>query len=59
MLNHYFIRIAFLESWKSFLPPDTEEVVFFQVETALNEYAELCGGMKLSIPFVLIDAVKM
>ena len=58
MLNHYFINIAFIESWKSFLPPDEEEEVFLRVETRLNEYARICGGMKLSIPFVLVDAVK-
>jgi arsenite methyltransferase len=58
MLNHYFVKIAFLESWKSFLPPDREEEVFLRLEAALNEYARLCGGMKLSVPFMLVDAVK-
>ena len=58
MLGHYFIRIAFLESWKKLLPPDREDEVLASVESKLNEFSRLCGGMKLSIPFVVVNAVK-
>ena len=58
LLNHYFIRIAFMESWKKLLPPDKESAVFERVESRLNDYAQLCDGMKLSIPFVVVNALK-
>jgi arsenite methyltransferase len=56
MLNHYFIRLAFMESWISFLPEGKLEQVFDAVESRLNEQARISGGLKLSVPFVVIDA---
>jgi hypothetical protein len=53
-----FIRIAFMDSWINILPPDKMEPIFESVETRLNEQARQAGGFKLSIPFVLINAVK-
>jgi ubiquinone/menaquinone biosynthesis C-methylase UbiE len=58
MLNHYFIRLAFMDSWKKILPADKVEPVFEKVELRLNEKSRLLGGMKLSIPFALINAIK-
>jgi len=58
MLNHYFIRLAFMDSWKKILPADKVEPVFEEVELRLNEKSRLLGGMKLSIPFALINAIK-
>ena len=58
MLNHYFIRLAFMESWIKILPKDQVETIFKEVEQRLNNRANLFGGIKLSIPFVLINAVK-
>ncbi len=58
MLNHYFIRLAFLESWIGLVPPEKAERIFGEVERRLNETAERLGHLKLSIPFVVIDAMK-
>jgi arsenite methyltransferase len=58
MLNHYFIRLAFLESWIGLVPPEKAEKIFEEVERRLNETAERLGHLKLSIPFVVIDAMK-
>jgi arsenite methyltransferase len=58
LLNHYFIRLAFMDSWIRLLPPDKVEQVFDIVETYLNEVAELKGNLNLSIPFVIINAIK-
>ncbi|MBN1789276.1 MAG: methyltransferase domain-containing protein [Bacteroidales bacterium] len=58
MLNHSFIRLAFMDSWKKLLPADKVEPVFEEVELRLNEKSRMLGGMKLSIPFVLINAIK-
>ena len=56
MFNHFFIRLAFLDSWKELVPPEQHEQVFAQVEEALNKKAEQEGVLKLSVPFVVIDS---
>lgn len=58
LLNHYFIRLAFMDSWIKIIPKDKVEQVFDIIESRLNEEAKILGGVKLSIPFVVIDAVK-
>lgn len=57
-LNHYFIRLAFLESWKCLVPAEKAENIFHEIEKQLNQIAAEKGGIKLSIPFVVIDAEK-
>jgi len=58
MLNHYFIRVAFMDSWIKILPKDKTEQIFDAIELKLNEHAEISNGLKLSIPFVIINAIK-
>jgi ubiquinone/menaquinone biosynthesis C-methylase UbiE len=58
MLNHYFIRLAFMHSWLKIVPANLTEKIFEKIETRLNSKADEEGGMKLSIPFVLINARK-
>jgi arsenite methyltransferase len=58
MLNHFFIRLAFLGPWKRIVPPDQQESVFAGIETGLNEQAKADGCIHLSVPFVLIDSEK-
>lgn len=59
MLNHYFIRLAFMESWIKFLPEDKLDEIFDIVEKRLNDEAKITGFIKLTIPFVLINATKV
>jgi len=58
MLNHYFIRLAFMNSWIKILPENKLEQIFDTIEMRLNDQAKMSGGIKLSIPFVLINAIK-
>ncbi len=58
MLNHYFIRLAFMDSWIKILPENKLEQIFDTIEMRLNDQAKILGGIKLSIPFVLINAIK-
>lgn len=58
MLNHYFIRLAFMDSWIKLLQPDKVEIIFDMIEERLNEQAKNNGGIKLSIPYVLINTIK-
>jgi Methylase involved in ubiquinone/menaquinone biosynthesis len=58
MLNHYFIRLAFMDSWIKILPKNKLEQIFDTIEMRLNDQAQMLGGIKLTIPFVLINAIK-
>ena len=58
MLNHYFIRLAFMDSWIKILPENKLEQIFDTIEMRLNDQAKILGGLKLTIPFVLINAIK-
>lgn len=58
MLNHYFIRIAFMGSWRKLLPADSVDMIFNIIEEKLNKQAQSQGKLKLGIPFVLINAIK-
>lgn len=58
MLNHYFIRLAFMDSWIKLLPSDKVEQIFDEIESRLNEQSRILGGIKLSIPYVMINTIK-
>lgn len=58
MLNHYFIRMAFLDSWKNLVPEDRRVPVFEEVERQLNEKASREQGLELGVPFVVVDCRK-
>jgi arsenite methyltransferase len=58
LLNHYFIRLAFMDSWIKFLPENKLEQIFDTIELRLNEQAKVLGSITLSIPFILINAIK-
>jgi arsenite methyltransferase len=58
MLNHYFIRLAFMESWKNILLPNQVQVIFDKVEERLNQHTAIFEGFRHSIPFVVVNAQK-
>lgn len=58
LLHHRFIQGAFLPSWVELLPYASVDAVFDLVERNLNHTARRNGGLTLTIPFVVIDAVK-
>jgi arsenite methyltransferase len=58
MLNHYFIRLAFIDGWKEIVSTDRQEEIFGRIEEELNKKSLTDGLMKLSVPFVVIDTEK-
>ena len=58
LFNHYFIRLAFLESWKGIVPEKRHKEIFKKIENIMNLQAEKDGFFKLSVPFVVIDGEK-
>ncbi len=58
LLNHRFIQLAFLESWREWLPPEEVEPVFRRLEQRLNALAQRAGGLTLTVPAAYIEAEK-
>jgi ubiquinone/menaquinone biosynthesis C-methylase UbiE len=59
MLNHYFIRLAFIDGWKSVVPNERQVEIFELIENELNLKSEKDGVLTLSVPFVTIDCKKI
>lgn len=57
MLNHSFIRLAFMESWRNLLPEEKVKMVFEETESILNEQSKN-KGLILTIPFACIECRK-
>jgi hypothetical protein len=47
-----------MDSWIKLLPPGRVEQVFDIIESRFNNQSKESGGIKRSIPFVLINAIK-
>lgn len=58
LLQHFFIRLAFLPSWKEIVPVHLQKEVFGKIESKLNEKADLSGHCMLTVPFVVINCRK-
>ena len=58
LFNHYFMRLAFLDGWKSIVPEEKQTTVFEKVELLMNKQAKEQGFFKLSVPFVVISAKR-
>ncbi len=59
MLNHHFIRLAFIDGWKNIIPNEKQKEIFELIENELNLKSTNDGILTLSVPFVLIDCKKL
>jgi len=55
MFNHFFIKLAFMPSWKAIIPRDRQQEVFHKIEMKLNSTAKKSGCLTMQVPFVTID----
>jgi ubiquinone/menaquinone biosynthesis C-methylase UbiE len=58
-LRHYFIKLGFLDGWKSVLDADEHEAVFARLETNLNNLAKARGELDLTIPMAYIEGARV
>jgi ubiquinone/menaquinone biosynthesis C-methylase UbiE len=58
LLQHFFMRLAFIPSWESIVPEVSRDKVFQRIEAKLNEQAAQSGQCKLTVPFVVISCGK-
>ena len=59
MLNHFFIKLAFLDSWKKIIPERNHKEVFKEIEEKLNTQANAEGGFSMQVPFVIFNCEKV
>ncbi|NWJ52103.1 MAG: class I SAM-dependent methyltransferase [Bacteroidetes bacterium] len=55
MLNHYFIRLAFIGGWKNIIPTDKQSTIFKIVEEKMNQQSSKDGFFRMSVPFYVIS----
>lgn len=59
MLNHFFIQLAFMDSWKKLVPENQVQSYFEKLEERLNKKSELLGCLHLSVPFAVLNSYKL
>lgn len=58
-LRHHFIKLGFLDGWKSVLEVEEYETVFAQLEASLNELAQTRGELSLTIPMAYLEGERV
>ncbi len=57
-LNHYFVKLGWLASWKALMPEEMLMPVFTKLEKGLNELAAREGELALTVPMAYIEGEK-
>lgn len=57
-LNHYFVKLGWLQSWKGLTAGQAMEGIFSLLEQKLNAYAAKAGQLTLSVPMAFVEGVK-
>jgi len=55
LLNHYFIKLGFLDGWKKVVPGN-ERDVFARLRDALDDLAARNGELRLTVPMAYVEA---
>jgi len=58
MINHFLIKLAFIDSWKELIPEEKQNDFFAELVQRLNHAASITEVFKLTIPFAIIDCEK-
>ncbi|HSY48820.1 MAG TPA: class I SAM-dependent methyltransferase [Thermoanaerobaculia bacterium] len=56
LLNHYFIKLGFLDGWKKVVPGD-ERAVFTRLRDALDDLARRNLELRLTVPMAYVEAL--
>ncbi len=57
-LNHYFVKLGWLASWKELLPPAETAAIFTALEQNLNAHSQQSGGLRLTVPMAYLEGGK-
>ena len=59
LLNHYFIKLGFLDGWKEVVDAQDQERIFAALENNLNQYSKSAGGLDLTIPMAYVEGKRI
>lgn len=57
-LNHYFVKLGWLASWKALLPEAEMTAIFTALEHNLNAFSMASGGLALTVPMAYMEGIK-
>ena len=57
-LRHYFIKVGFLDDWKTVVAEVDHSEVFARVEENLNRVSAARGELALTVPMVYVEATR-
>lgn len=57
-LNHHFVKLGWLASWKTLVKEEEMVQVFAQLEQDLDEYAAHHNGLSLTVPMAFVEGEK-
>lgn len=57
-LRHHFVRLAFLPDWVEVLRGENPEPIIAGLAKALDERADLGGGLELTVPMAYVEAER-
>jgi arsenite methyltransferase len=57
-LNHHFIKLGWMASWKALIPEASWVSIFTTIEEKLNAHAESRGQLTLWVPMAFIEGQK-
>lgn len=58
LLNHYFIKLGFLDAWKKVVAGDQRDV-FARLRDALDDHASRNGELRLTVPMTYVEATVL
>jgi hypothetical protein len=59
LLRHWLTLVGFLEGWKSVIDKDDQPRVFAGLERKLNELARRNGELRMSVPMLYLEAIRL
>ncbi len=54
-LQHHFVKLGWLSSWKNLLPHEELKTIFNKLENNLNAYSSKSNGLLLTVPMAFIE----
>lgn len=57
-LNHNFVKLGWLTSWKKLFPKEELKMIFTSLEQNLNDYAKKNNGLALTVPMTFFEGEK-
>jgi ubiquinone/menaquinone biosynthesis C-methylase UbiE len=58
-LNHHFVKLGWLSSWRELVRQNDLEEVFIALEANLNAFARTMGGLALTVPMAYVEGEKV